>query len=474
MPKKYQFLLYPFLLNSVLLPELKADKPLVSPKLIEVLKQYSPKDLKNGIELRPGGDEMQKALWDGDAFYMQKVEHQENRANIVKKFAEIEELRITGNFEEANKQLQICHNTSFQKPDVSNPLPPVSGVAMTCNQLAAGNDFLEGNLAAWGIKLDVINTVYYPAIRQHTGLEEFSLAAGKMGRLTVLSNTIPPFTITGIDQQQTIALQFPSSVESPQILKKYSGSKMPYIMSSFAPFFLATDTAIGKLPKGLINSPHVRIVGHIEDAVNGSSEHYSGDLGIVDEIRIGKAILRNVPFLFTDTNPPVLGLMILQKLGKVKIDKQAITFGKDINCDCQKDIHFGSSAGGNYQALKYPLEWKDKTISAVVNLNQDNVFFDLLTFKENFTSEEEKKSSNFSQKNKKEIANKNSYFEEGYLLIDGINYGKRRKLIVKEVERTPDTIIGMSILDKASLYLDFINHKACLKPNNSDATPIPQ
>ncbi|WP_041573372.1 hypothetical protein [Zymomonas mobilis] len=93
----------------------------------------------------------------------------------------------------------------------------------------------------------------------------------------------------------------------------------------------------------------------------------------------------------------------------------------------------------------------------------------------NFTPEEEKKSreitTNLPNTKSKE---ESIYQKEVNLIIDGINYGKTKELFKKDSVHRPFRSMGVSILEKADLYLDFINHKACLKPNNSDEQPIPQ
>ncbi|TQK77712.1 hypothetical protein FBY53_0347 [Zymomonas mobilis] len=63
---KYNFVILICVIHSFFLPELKADKPLVSPKLIEILRQYKQEMLQEGIELRPSGEELQQALFEGE------------------------------------------------------------------------------------------------------------------------------------------------------------------------------------------------------------------------------------------------------------------------------------------------------------------------------------------------------------------------------------------------------------------------
>nr|WP_260432294.1 retropepsin-like aspartic protease [Zymomonas mobilis] len=346
---------------------------------------------------------------------------------------------------------------------------------MICDQLLAGNYFLEGNLAAWGKKIDDIKNTYYPPIRKFAGLEQFSLFDIKMGNLSVPPSEIPPFTVTGIDQQQTLPLQ---SQKLTQEGYRRSTWNVPYLTASLNgtdfSFFLGTDTAISFLPKALSHSPHVHIVGHIEIATNGRGEAYNGDLGIVDELKIGTTVLKNVPFLFTNTDEASLGLMVLQKLGKIKIDRQHFTFGKDIDCHCQKDIQLGSIFDGRFYALRYPITWQGKTEMAAIDLSQSDARFSFMLFQPDFTPEEEKQSFEISKEIDGTKVTASIYLKDGNLSIDGIDYGKRQKSVQKDKLRIFSKVMTITILEKADLYLDFINHKACLKPNNSDATPIPQ
>ncbi|ACV75502.1 MAG: retropepsin-like aspartic protease [Zymomonas mobilis] len=475
MSKKYRFLLYPLLLNSFCLPPLKADKPLVSPKLIELLKQKTPEDLKNGIELRSGGNEMRKGLSEGDDLLIDKVAKDLSNSHLVQKYAEINKFRIKGDYQNANKLLDICDKTFFQKPDAPNPFPPISGVGIICKQTLVGNYFLDGNLKDWGKSLNFVRNIYYPPIRKISGLEEFSLTDAEMGRLSVSPNSIPPFKVTGIDHQQRIQLQFDVAIDEEH---RRSANYVPHITASLngknIPFFLETSAAIGKLPEEWRHSPHVHIVGHLDRAKNGASEFFSGDIGIVDEIKIGKAVLKNVPFLFTNVNQAYLGLMILQKLGKIKINKQQMTFGKDINCNCQQDIHLGSALGGDFQSVQYPITWQGHTRLVVVDFTQDDTVYNLTTYKSEFTPQEKEQS--FEERpdpNNKELKF-SVYFNKGNLFVDNMDYGQKKEIVIEDSRSRLATIIGLSILEKADLYLDFINHKACLKPNNSDATPIPQ
>ncbi|AAV88889.1 uncharacterized protein ZMO1_ZMO0265 [Zymomonas mobilis subsp. mobilis ZM4 = ATCC 31821] len=476
MPKKYRFLLYSFLLNSALLPELKAEEPLVSPKLIELLKQKTPEDLKNGIELRSGGNEMRKGLSEGDDLLIDKVAKDLSNSHLVQKYAEINKLRIKGDYQNANKLLDICDKTFFQKPDAPNPLPPISGVGIICKQTLVGNYFLDGNLKDWGKSLNFVRNVYYPPIRKISGLEEFSLTDAEMGRLSVSPNSIPPFKVTGTDHQQRIQLQFDVAIDEEH--RRSATNYVPHITASLngknIPFFLETSAAIGKLPEEWRHSPHVHIVGHLDRAKNGASEFFSGDIGIVDEIKIGKAVLKNVPFLLTNVNQAYLGLMILQKLGKIKINKQQMTFGKNINCNCQQDIHLGSALGGDFQSVQYPITWQGYTRLVVVDFTQDDTVYNLTTYKSEFTPQEKEQS--FEERpdpNNKELKF-SVYFNKGNLFVDNMDYGQKKEIVIEDSRSRLATIIGLSILEKADLYLDFINHKACLKPNNSDATPIPQ
>ncbi|ACV75501.1 MAG: retropepsin-like aspartic protease [Zymomonas mobilis] len=475
MSKKYRFLLYPLLLNSFCLPPLKADKPLISPRLIELLKQQTPETLKNGIEIRLGGDEIQEGVLEGDSLLIDKAINALESNNLASQYAEINKLRIKGDYQSANKLLDICDKTFFQKPDTSASLPPINAIGMVCKQILAGNYFLDGNLKDWGKSLDFIKNIYYPPVRKISGLQQFSLADVKMGGLSVSPNPIQPFTITDIEYQQSIPLQYQIPIKENF---RRNAEHVPYVIASLnekeVPFFLETSAAIGKLPKAWSHSPHVHIVGHIERATNAASEFYSGDLGIVDELKIGKAVLKNVPFLFTNVSQAYLGLMILQKLGKIKIDKQQMIFGKDINCNCQQDIHLGSALAGDFQALKYPITWQGKTNLVAVDFTQDNTIFNLLTFKLQFTAEEKKQSFEEDVNSNKKMIKIVGYLNNENLFIDGINYGKIKALVEEDNRRKPVIIISTSILDKASLYLDFINHKACLTPNNSDAHPIPQ
>lgn len=234
----------------------------------------------------------------------------------------------------------------------------------------AGNYFLEGNLAAWGRKIDDIKNTYYPAVRKFAGLEQFSLADVKMGSLSVAPNSIPPFTVTGINHQQILPLEYREPTAKDCCRTLNSPSLTASLNKKDLPFFLETDTAIGKLPKKLSQSPHIHIIGHIEKAGNGRGEAFNGDLGIVDELKIGNAILKNVPFLFTNTKEASLSLTILQKLGKIQINRQRFTFGKNIDCSCQQDIHLGSSFGGSFYMLRYPITWQGKTELAAVDLSQ--------------------------------------------------------------------------------------------------------
>ncbi|MCP9306979.1 retropepsin-like aspartic protease [Zymomonas mobilis] len=475
MPKKYQFLLYPLLLNSVLLPPLKADKPLVSPKLIELLKQKTPEDLKNGIELRSGGNEMRKGLSEGDDLLIDKVAKDLSNSHLVQKYAEINKLRIKGDYQNANKLLDICDKTFFQKPDALNPLPPISGVGIICKQTLVGNYFLDGNLKDWGKSLNFVRNIYYPPIRKISGLEEFSLTDAEMGRLSVSPNSIPTFKVTGIDHQQRIQLQFDVAIDEEH---RRSANYVPHITASLngknIPFFLETSAAIGKLPEEWRHSPHVHIVGHLDRAKNGASEFFSGDIGIVDEIKIGKAVLKNVPFLFTNVSQAYLGLMILQKLGKIKINKQQMTFGKDINCNCQQDIHLGSALGGDFQSVQYPITWQGHTRLVVVDFTQDDTVYNLTTYKSEFTPQEKEQSfEETPDPNNKELKF-SVYFNKDNLFVDNMDYGQKKEIVIEDSRSRLATIIGLSILEKADLYLDFINHKACLKSNNSDAQPIPQ
>ncbi|ACV75496.1 MAG: retropepsin-like aspartic protease [Zymomonas mobilis] len=475
MIKKYHFFIYSILFFSIFSAESRADKPLVSPKLIEVLKQYSPKDLKNGIEFEPGGDEMRKGRSEGDPLLIDKAANEREGNNLVKKFAEIDKFRVKGDYQNANKLLDICGKTFFQKSDDPDPLPPISGIGMICKQILAGNYFLEGNLKDWGKSLDFIKNVYYPPVRKISGLEQFSLSGTKMGSLSVLPDSVPPFTITGIDHQQNIPLQYQIPIKENH---RHEAEQVPHITASLNgedfPFFLETSAAIGKLPKAWSHSPHVHIIGHLERVTNAASEFFSGDLGIVDELKIGKAVLKNVPFLFTDVSQAYLGLMILQKLGKIKINRQQMNFGKDIICNCQQDIHLGSELGGDFQTLKYPITWQGKTKLVAVDLTQDDILYNLVTFKSEFTKKEKKQALELKKNLKNIKLEIVAYFNKDNLFIDKISYGQKKEIVVGYEQREPATIIGLSILDKGSLYLDFINHKACLKPNNSDATPIPQ
>ncbi|MCA1956797.1 retropepsin-like aspartic protease [Zymomonas sp.] len=462
MPKKYRFLLYPFFLNALLLPPLEAEKPLISPKLIEFLKQYRPEDLKNGMELRSGGDEMLKGLSEGDDLLIDKVAKDLSDSRSVQKFAEINKLRVKGDYQNANKLLDI--NTFFQKSDMIDPLPPISGVGIISKQTLVGNYFLDGNLKAWGKTLDFIRNVYYPPIRKIAGLEEFSLTDAEMGRLSVSPNSIPPFKVTGINHQQSIPLQFDMDLKEKH---RRSANHIPHITASLngkdIPFFLETCAAISKLPEEWRHSPHVHIVGHLDRATNGASEFFSGDLGIVDEIKIGKAVLKNVPVLLADVSQPYLGLMVLQKLGKIKIDKQQMTFGKDINCNCQQDIHLGSAFGGDFQSLQYPITWQGHSRLAVVDFTREDSLYNLLTYKPEFTSQEKEKSFEVRPNpNRKELKYE-IYFDQGNLSIDNMDYGQKKEIVIEDNTSRLATIIGLSIVDKADLYLDFINHKACLK-----------
>ncbi|MFT8451565.1 MAG: retropepsin-like aspartic protease [Zymomonas mobilis] len=464
MPKKYRFLLYPLLLNSVLLSELKADKPLVSPKLIEILKQQTPETLKNGIEIRPGDEEMQRGVLEGDDLLIDKAANALKGNNLVSQYAKIDKLRVKGDYQNANKLLDICGKTFFQKPDDPNPLPPVSGVGMTCQQILAGNYFLDGNLKNWGKILHFVRNVYYPPIRKISGLEQFSLTDIEMGRLSVSPDSIPPFTITGIDHQQSIPLQYNVQIkEDHRRFAENIPSAMVSLNGKEVPFFLETGAAIGKLPKALSHSPHVHIIGHLDRSTNAASEFFSGDLGIVDELKIGKAVLKNVPFLFTDVSQAYLGLMILQKLGKIKIDKQQMTFGKDINCNCQQDIHLGSALGGDFQSVQYPITWQGHTRLVVVNFTQDDTVYNLTTYKSEFTPQEKKQSfEERPDQNNKELKF-SVYFKKGNLFVDNMDYGQKKEIVIEDSRSRLATIIGLSILEKADLYLDFINHKACLK-----------
>ncbi|MFT8912273.1 aspartyl protease family protein [Zymomonas mobilis] len=475
MPKKYQFLLYPLLLNSVLLPPLKADKPLVSPKLIEILRQYKPEMLQEGIELRPSGEELQQALFEGDTSLIQKIATSKESTNIVQNFAEIEVYQSKGAFQEANRQLEICNKNFFQDKNAQDLLSPINGILLTCSQMLIGNYFLEGDIKNWGIELNLIENVYYPAIQKFKGLEKFSLAVTKMGNLTISPDSIPPFTVTGIEQQQSVPLQFQIPIEE---IYRRNAEKLPSIIASLnkedIPFFLETGAAIGKLPTKFSHASNVHLIGHINNADNAASENYSGELGIVEELKIGNATLKNVPFLFTNVNQAYLGLMILQKLGKIKINKQQMTFGKDINCNCQQDIHLGSALGGDFQSVQYPITWQGHTRLVVVDFTQDDTVYNLTTYKSEFTPQEKEQS--FEERpdpNNKELKF-SVYFNKGNLFVDNMDYGQKKEIVIEDSRSRLATIIGLSILEKADLYLDFINHKACLKPNNSDATPIPQ
>ncbi|MCP9306984.1 retropepsin-like aspartic protease [Zymomonas mobilis] len=476
MPKKYQFLLYPLLLNSVLLPplKLKAAESLPSSKLVDFLKQQSPQTLKEGLKVAPGGDESTLALYEGDSLHLQKMIDDPKRTSFEKKFINTDLLRTKGDFKEADRQLEICHQTYFMEGSGIH-LSPINLGAMICDQILAGNYFLEGNLAAWGKEIDDIKNTYYPPIRKFAGLEQFSLFDIKMGSLSVAPNSIPPFTVTGIDQQQTLPLQ---SQKLTQEGYRRSTWNVPYLTASLNgtdfSFFLGTDTAISFLPKALSHSSHVHIVGHIEIATNGRGEAYNGDLGIVDELKIGTTVLKNVPFLFTNTDEASLGLMVLQKLGKIKINRQHFTFGKDIDCHCQKDIQLGSIFDGRFYAIRYPITWQGKTEMAAIDLSQSDARFSFMLFQPDFTPEEEKQSFEISKEIDGTKVTASIYLKDGNLSIDGIDYGKRQKSVQKDKLRIFSKVMTITILEKADLYLDFINHKACLKPNNSDATPIPQ
>ncbi|ART93430.1 hypothetical protein FBY50_0942 [Zymomonas mobilis] len=475
MPKKYRFLLYPLLLNSFLLPELKADKPLVSPKLIEILRQYKPEMLQEGIELRPSGEELQQALFEGDTSLIQKIATSKESTNIVQNLAEIEVYQSKGAFQEANKQLEICNKNFFQDKNTQDPLPPINGILLTCSQMLIGNYFLEGDIKNWGIELNLIEKVYYPAIQKFKGLEKFSLAVTKMGNLTISPDSIPPFTVTGIEQQQSVPLQFQIPIEE---IYRRNAEKLPSIIASLnkedIPFFLETGAAIGKLPTKFSHASNVHLIGHINNADNAASENYSGELGIVEELKIGNATLKNVPFLFTNVNQAYLGLMILQKLGKIKIDKQKIIFGKDVNCICQQDVHFGITFKGDHQVLKYPFYWKNKRNFAAIDLTQNNIDYDILTFKDKFLKNQQNHFFDVTNNVDGTKIKNPAYFTESNLSIDGIDYGKKKELVIKDTIRNPSTIIGAFVLDKGSLYLDFINHKACLMPDESDTQPMPQ
>ncbi|MFT8975474.1 MAG: hypothetical protein ABF970_08670, partial [Zymomonas mobilis] len=183
MPKKYQFLLYPLLLNSFLLPPLKATKSLPSSKLVDFLKQQSPQTLKEGLKVAPGGDESTLALYEGDSLHLQKMIDDPNHTSFEKKFINTDLLRTKGDFKEADRQLKICHKTYFMEGSGIH-LSPINLGAMICDQLLAGNYFLEGNLAAWGKEIDDIKNTYYPPIRKFAGLEQFSLFDIKMGNLS--------------------------------------------------------------------------------------------------------------------------------------------------------------------------------------------------------------------------------------------------------------------------------------------------
>lgn len=307
-------------------------------------------------------------------------------------------------------------------------MPPVSGVGMTCQQILAGNYFLDGNLKNWGKILHFVRNVYYPPIRKISGLEQFSLTDIEMGRLSVSPDSIPPFTITGIDHQQSIPLQYNVQIkEDHRRFAENVPSAMVSLNGKEVPFFLETGAAIGKLPKALSHSPHVHIIGHLDRSTNAASEFFSGDLGIVDEIKIGKAVLKNVPFLFTHVSQAYLGLMILQKLGKIKINKQQMTFGKDINCNCQQDIHLGSAFGGDFQSVQYPITWQGHTRLVVVDFTQDDTVYNLTTYKSEFTPQEKKQS--FEERpypNNKELKF-SVYFNKGNLFVDNMDYGQKKK-----------------------------------------------
>ncbi|ART93426.1 hypothetical protein FBY50_0938 [Zymomonas mobilis] len=473
MKKRFILLVLTILANSLNFSRLSAKEYLPSPRLVDLLKQQSPQALQEGLKLSPGGDESADALFEGNTLRLQRMTGDSRIENFAKKFASIEALRIKGDFEEANKQLSICHKTFFREAG-EPPISPINLSAMVCDQLLAGNYFLEGNLAAWGKEIDNIKSTYYPAVRKFAGLEQFSLFDIKMGNLSVAPNSIPPFTVTGINRQQTLPLEYREPTAKDCCRTLNSPSLTASLNKKDLPFFLETDTAIGKLPKELSRSPHIHIVGHIEIAGNGRGEAFNGDLGVVDELKIGDAVLKNVPFLFTNTKEASLGLMVFQKLGKIKIDRQHFTFGKEIDCHCQQDIRLGSSFSGSYNMLRYPITWKGKTELAAIDLSQTDADFSLMAFQKDFTPEEEKQSFEINREieGKKIIAH--LYLEEGSLSVDNIDYGKRKKVVEKNIWRYPSKVMTVTILDKASLYLDFINHKACLMPNNSDTQPMPQ
>ncbi|WP_252507121.1 hypothetical protein [Zymomonas mobilis] len=161
--------------------------------------------------------------------------------HIVQNLAKIEVYQSKGAFQEANKQLEICKKNFFQDKNTQDPLPPINGILLTCSQMLIGNYFLDGDIKNWGIELNLIENVYYPAIQKFKGLEKFSLTVTKMGNLTISPDSIPPFTVTGIEQQQSVPLQFQIPIKE---IYRRNAEKLPSIIASLnkedIPFFLGS------------------------------------------------------------------------------------------------------------------------------------------------------------------------------------------------------------------------------------------
>ncbi|MDX5949251.1 retropepsin-like aspartic protease [Zymomonas mobilis] len=395
-----------------------------------------------------------RAIADGNQEFLQTLKAQTLTNNIYHLVADMGLYRLRGDFKAAANCLQPIENNTPQ--NIINPQ------LIEIEEFQAGNYLLNGDIAEWRRRLQTVKTKYYPPIQQLPGLEKFSLKYIERVTLKADSRLIEPPSVTGIKGIQSLPL-FYSSV-APQTAQKqtFFTPHLKVKVNNITQLFeLDTGTYIGILPLHWVHNPHVQVIGTLNTSQDILGNRIETIFGIVDEIEIGNAVLKNIPFSFSNETEPSLGIYVLRQLGRVQISYDQLRFGEGLNYPCQQNIRLATAPDGSTAHLKIQIQLNNQPMMAIFDSGSgDYQNDDLLLQQPVLVIPKEGQL-------KKAVVNTTAgshsmriYQDINNLKIENIELGSV-KVIHTQMSKN-QAILMVNILKKTSLYLDFIEGKSCL------------
>ncbi|MFS3135596.1 aspartyl protease family protein [Gluconacetobacter sacchari] len=264
------------------------------------------------------------------------------------------------------------------------------------------------------------------------------------------------------------------NVENMEVFFEKKDEKIKIFYDKFSPYVpyvlievsgsrkraeIDTGTLLTVIPEAIAEKIKVRKIGNIENFSTVSGISVKGYLGIIDFIKFSGVTFRNVPVAVMKSDKIILGNMVLSGLKEVIIDKNYMEYGKD-SFECRNKIILSSKLGGYERNILYDIFVNGVMQRAVIDTGMSATT--LVHYKNKFSNAEERVSSETVASGVFGTEYLKFYKTNSVVDYRTFKVNNEDTMIIMQDNHVFSSVISAKILDKSSIYMNFLSGNVCL------------